>query len=522
MGLDQDGGERSLWLQPLTWATIVFAVAALFAFTSSATDQPLRSVAIALLLGGSVVTILATIENRALIAFVGIGSLAAGVVLWIDPERFIEPVTQVMGVTVTAAGVLIGWRVRRWPGLGWPGAAVVVAIGLGMGALFSAYDRQLLPTGLGMTGTAFVAFAAIGIIAAGEDDRSRTISAGSAWNAASAVIAERIRPDGGAGRDATTSVEHRIVFEDEDRRRRFIRFYVLMGFASAIASFGVLTDSTAVVIGAMLIAPLLTPLMAMSLSLVSGWTWRLATAGATVLSGAGLTVLIGVLATAIAGRGTDVETNTQILQRTSPTLLDLAIALAAGAAGAYALSREDVSDSLPGVAVAIALVPPLAVVGVALQLGQWSEARGALYLFGTNALAILVMGAITFVLTGVAGVETSIRQPVGRWVVGFAALGTLVLWALVENSADIEGSGARTTQATEIVESWVAERDYDVVSIDVDDAEVQVVLTGIEFPDDPESLAAALQGLLGGEPVDLDLRVTLQERTLIEAEPAAD
>lgn len=518
MRTGQNSGERSFWSQPLTWATVVFAVAALLAVTSSSSSQPIQRVAIALLLGGAVVSLVAASEKRGLIALVGVGSLAAGAALWIDAERFVEPVAQMMGLAVIAGGVWASWRVRRWRGLGLPGAATVAAIGLGLGALFITYDRQLLPTGLGMTGAVIVAFSAIGIVAAGERNRSRTISAGTAWKEASGVVIERIHPDGGAGRDATTSVENRIVFKGEDRQRRFIRFYVLMGFASAIASFGVLTDSTAVVIGAMLIAPLLTPLMAMSLSLVSGWTQRLAIAGATVLSGAGLSVLVGVLATAIAGQGTDVETNTQILQRTSPTLLDLAIALAAGAAGAYALSRDDVSDSLPGVAVAIALVPPLAVVGVALQLGEWSEASGALFLFGTNALAILVMGAVTFVFTGVAGVEASVRQPVGRWVVGFAALGTLVLWALVENSADIEGSGVRTAQATEIVESWVTDRGYDVVSIDVDDNDVLVVLTGIAFPDDPESLAENLQGLIGEEPVDLDLRVTLQERTVIEAE----
>ena len=128
------------------------------------------------------------------------------------------------------------------------------------------------------------------------------------------------------------------------------------------------------------------------------------------------------------------------------------------------------------------------------------------------------MGAITFVLTGMVGAESSARQPVGRWVVGFAALGTLILWALVANSAAVNQTGARTDIATRIVESWIGERDYEIVSIEVDDGTARVVLAGAEFPEDAGTLGEELDHGRDGDPVDVDLRVNLQERILIEAD----
>jgi len=97
-----------------------------------------------------------------------------------------------------------------------------------------------------------------------------------------------------------------------------------------------------------------------------------------------LSFFMGLMAVAV-----DVSSNSQILRRTNPRLIGLVVALATGAVGAFALAREDVSDTLPGVAIAISLVPPLAVVGISLEAGAPSDAAGALLLFGTNVLAIL-------------------------------------------------------------------------------------------------------------------------------------
>lgn len=98
------------------------------------------------------------------------------------------------------------------------------------------------------------------------------------------------------------------------------------------------------------------------------------------------------------------ELNSQVASRVDPTLIDWAIAVFAGGAGAFALSRPDVSDSLPGVAVSIALVPPLTVIGLMISEGDWSAAGGATLLFVTNMVAILLVGALVFVIEGVVPV----------------------------------------------------------------------------------------------------------------------
>jgi|tagenome__1003787_1003787.scaffolds.fasta_scaffold20968041_4 uncharacterized membrane protein len=84
--------------------------------------------------------------------------------------------------------------------------------------------------------------------------------------------------------------------------------------------------------------------------------------------------------------------NSQVAGRVSPTLIDLLTALATGAVGAFALVRSDVSGTLPGVAIAISLVPPLAVVGITLESGAPHQSLGALMLFGTNVAAIIATG----------------------------------------------------------------------------------------------------------------------------------
>jgi uncharacterized membrane protein len=94
------------------------------------------------------------------------------------------------------------------------------------------------------------------------------------------------------------------------------------------------------------------------------------------------------------------QVNAQVLSRASPTLLDMAIALAAGAAGAYATVDERVSQSLTGVAIAVALVPPLSVVGVTLEAGQFQSAGGAFLLFATNLVSIILAATVVFVLVG--------------------------------------------------------------------------------------------------------------------------
>ena len=174
-------------------------------------------------------------------------------------------------------------------------------------------------------------------------------------------------------------------------------FFIMIGFAAAIASLGLILDSAAVVIGAMVIAPLMTAILGVSLGIVQGDARLLWQAASTVSRGAalaaGLGVLIGLVIPLYAP-------TTEILSRTQPTLVDLVIAILAGAAGAYARCRRNVLGALAGVAVAVAVVPPLAIIGIGLTLGSGVIAGGALLLFLTNLSAIITAGSVVFMLFG--------------------------------------------------------------------------------------------------------------------------
>ena len=148
------------------------------------------------------------------------------------------------------------------------------------------------------------------------------------------------------------------------------RNYVIMVvLSSIIATFGLVQDSPAVIIGAMLIAPLMSPIIAFSLALVLGDLGRAGRALLTLVVGVALAIGISVVfgQAVSTGRFNFLEQlPAEILGRTHPTLFDLAIALAGGAAAAYALARPELSATLPGVAIATALMPPVCTVGIGL------------------------------------------------------------------------------------------------------------------------------------------------------------
>lgn len=193
--------------------------------------------------------------------------------------------------------------------------------------------------------------------------------------------------------------------EDLDLRQGDVRakqsaFWTMLTLAGVIATAGILADSTATVIGAMIIAPLSTPIMGIALGIVKRERVR---AGRFVVTGAVVVVLIGVLATLLIPGAIDLDGNSQITGRTSPTILDLVAAVATGIAGAVGLARRDVAAVLPGVAISISLVPPLAVVGVCLGEGAVGMAMGALLLFVSNLVALVLAGTIIFAALGYAG-----------------------------------------------------------------------------------------------------------------------
>jgi uncharacterized hydrophobic protein (TIGR00271 family) len=174
-------------------------------------------------------------------------------------------------------------------------------------------------------------------------------------------------------------------------------YYLLLLLSALIAAFGLLADSPAVVIGAMLVSPLMTPIFGMSLSLITGDTRLLRSALSAELGGVilavGAAVLVGLSPLAM-------EMTPEILARTSPTLLDLFVATLAGLAGGLAMIDERISPILPGIAIATSLTPPLSACGLCLAFGAYEGAGNAFILFSANFLAILFVASLIFVFSG--------------------------------------------------------------------------------------------------------------------------
>ena len=176
-----------------------------------------------------------------------------------------------------------------------------------------------------------------------------------------------------------------------------VRFYVLLGLATVIAAGGLLSNSAAVIIGAMIVAPLMGPILGMSLGLVTGR--RILERGAlwAEVSGVAMTVGIGYLLGRVP---LNLGPSAEMLARTTPNAFDLGIAFASGLAGAYVTVNRKLNSAIAGVAIAVALVPPLATCGLLLAMDEAHEAFGALVLFGANFVAIQLAAVLVFGLYG--------------------------------------------------------------------------------------------------------------------------
>ncbi len=174
-------------------------------------------------------------------------------------------------------------------------------------------------------------------------------------------------------------------------------FVVLMVLSTLIATFGLFADSTPVVIGAMILAPLMSPIISLSMGTLRQDRKLIWNSMSTILAGMGVAVLSAVLLTWL----TPIQAaGAEILERTRPNLLDLGIAVLSGVAGAYAHAREEVAKTLAGVAIAVALIPPLAVSAIGLAWLNWTIFSGATLLLFTNLAGMVLAAAVTFMLMG--------------------------------------------------------------------------------------------------------------------------
>ena len=204
-------------------------------------------------------------------------------------------------------------------------------------------------------------------------------------------------------------------------------FVMMMALSSVLASLGLLQGATAVVIGAMLVAPLMGPLLGAGLAVVQGNLKLFRDASSAI----GIGVGIGLLVSLVVGvLNPGYEPSLEIEARGNPDLLDLGIALASGMVAAYAQGRPNVASTLAGVAIAAALVPPLAVVGLALTAGHPAIAGNAGILLMTNLVAITLGAGLVFRMLGVRAPKAEAQAPPwARRAVILLMMGALLLAA---------------------------------------------------------------------------------------------
>jgi uncharacterized hydrophobic protein (TIGR00271 family) len=309
-----------------------------------------------------------------------------------------------------------------------------------------------------------------------------------------------------------------LFFEGPDVGRKLSGFWVLLILAGIIASAGIVGDSTATVIGAMIVAPLMTPILGVVLAIVSADSRNLARSLGLVLIGAATVIAIGFLFGQLSAIDVVAETNSQVAGRVHPRLIDLVAALATGVVGAFALSRSDVSDTLPGVAIAISLVPPLAVVGLTLEAGETDESRGAMLLFLTNVGAIMLSGLIVMALFRVwerAGGGDFARSAWGFRAAQIAVVVFVAALAFPLAAATFSATDERLQAGAvgAVARDWAAAADWRVTEVNVESAGFVVRAAGPLPGPAPEDLRAALdaRGL-----DDVDVRLTMVPETRVD------
>lgn len=184
----------------------------------------------------------------------------------------------------------------------------------------------------------------------------------------------------------------------KERAKPDLGFVLLTVFSTIIVALGLIIDNSAVVIGGMIISPLLWPILALALAIIKGNVSQIKKNIFTIFK---VTLIIFIVSFIISLISPFLGNSHEVLLRTKPTLFELFIALAAGFIGTFAVAHPKLSGALAGVVAAVALVPPLSVMGILFAEGSYTLATGAALLYFTNLIAITLAAVILFLLVGV-------------------------------------------------------------------------------------------------------------------------
>jgi len=316
------------------------------------------------------------------------------------------------------------------------------------------------------------------------------------------IAARSVTPTGRLGfrgRQATPEERALILdeffFEDQRRGPYLVQFFVLMLLSAGIAGFGLANDSAAVVIGAMLVAPLMTPILGSAAAIVQGWLDRAITSLLIVAAGSLAAVAVGLAIAWLSSRlASGAPLPAEMLARTGPNLGDLAIAILAGTAGAFVSVRSEASSALPGVGIAVALVPPLATIGITLGIGSVDLAFGAVLLYVTNLVGIVLAASIVFTLAGFAAFSVaSVSDRRRAWALALVALVVVSIPLALQSQRLVRDSSILAT-STRVIRSWAPEHALeDIIIEDREDAtHVAIRVVGTSPPPPSVELADLL------------------------------
>ena len=271
---------------------------------------------------------------------------------------------------------------------------------------------------------------------------------------------------------------NQLFFEGEARMPYVKQFYSMLALASIIATFGLVRDSTAVVIGAMLLSPLMTPILGVAASLVMGWPVR---AGRVAMRLIFATLFVFGLAYFILyvfGVPNNIVIPPEILARTNPKMAELLVGLCAGLAAAYMLVNKEAVSALPGVAISVALVPPLCVSGILAYFKEYALSWEAFVLYATNLVAIILTASAVLLLTGfkprVKDLKLHLRVAAGMTMATFVVV-LVAVPLTIRTITDIRDLHDRQVAIT-IVEDWIGENSVEIVDVEVEDNLLQVFL----------------------------------------------
>jgi len=289
-------------------------------------------------------------------------------------------------------------------------------------------------------------------------------------------------------------VEDLFVLGSENQLPFYKRMAYLLIVSTIIACCGLMADSAAVVIGAMLVAPMMKPVMISAAAITLGWSQHLYQALTLVvvmaLGAVGIASLFAWLSPDL------VEIPGQVLDRTRPTFFDLVIALAAGSGGAFTLTHKE-SSAIPGVAMAVALLPPLASTGILLVFAENDLAIKAFVLFATNFAAMVLAGTLTFLYLGVSPRKARERSAtaIRNYLLGFMLLVFGVSVPLYFYSTEVWYDASYKANQSEALQVWLQENELIIDQVRIDEKRriVFLELLGPNPPVTVETLHRELQ-----------------------------